>query len=96
MSPISRLVLSPVSRLMEYDLPLFFALCLITCYFSSPDPAQVEERSVYLVVGEQLTLVCPGTDSYVDPVEDIEWSIDAKGAKKLEKGEWNGVKLFAT
>ena len=42
---------------------------------------------MYLVVGEQLTLVCPDFDSYIDPTEDTEWFIEAKGAKKLQKGE---------
>ncbi|XP_043238684.1 hemicentin-1-like isoform X2 [Amphibalanus amphitrite] len=48
-------------------------------------PAQVEERSLYLVVGEQLALVCPEFDVSSGPTESTEWSIDAKGARKLEK-----------
>ena len=57
-------------------------------------PAQVEERSVYLVVGEQLALLCPQFDASSGPVESTEWSIDAKGARKLQKGKRNHLKTI--
>ncbi|XP_037080664.1 hemicentin-2-like isoform X2 [Pollicipes pollicipes] len=49
-------------------------------------PVQREEKSLYLVVGEQMALSCPELDPSDGPLEEVKWTVKTQAGKKAQPG----------